>query len=217
MANCIIRPIPIVRTLEDRSRMTYRLNMGEKINFANYAWYIEGAREKTLVDTGGTIEFFAKQGALDKAIQTLDTGLSNLGVGFDDVELVILTHLHQDHVAQAPRFTKARFLVQKDELEFALNPHPAVAVSFNKEYFEGLNFEIISGDIKISDEISVISTPGHTPGGQSVCVKTAQGTVVIAGLCSLFENFEPPPPLNETMPVIAPTYHSAPLLRATKT
>lgn len=207
MTDCIIHPIPLVQLKHDKSMMTYRLNIGQPLYCANYAWYIEGAKQKILVDTGGTSEFFAERGQLDKVIQSLDTGLSKLGVGFDDIDLVILTHLHHDHVAHAPRFPKARFIVQKDELEFAQNPHPAVAISFHKEFFDGLNFEVISGDTRISEEISVISTPGHTPGGQSVCIKTAQGIVVIAGLCTIQENFEPPSPLNQTMPVITPAFH----------
>jgi len=201
VADCIIYPIPLVQLKHDKSMMTYRLNIGQPLYCANYAWYIEGPKEKILVDTGGASELFAERGQLDKVIQTLDTGLSKLGVSFNDIDLVILTHLHHDHVAHARRFPKARFIVQKDELEFAQNPHPAVATPFYKEFFDGLNFEVIEGDTSICEEISVLSTPGHTPGGQSVSIDTAQGKAIISGICSSRVNFEPPEPFNRTMPV----------------
>jgi len=131
-----------------------------------------------------------------------------VGVNFNDIGLVILTHLHPDHVAEASRFTKAKFLIQKDELEFARNPHPAVASGYVQEFFKELNFMVLSGDKKICDGLSVIKTPGHTEGGQSVCIETTKGIVIISGLCTIRENFEPPPPVSDTMSVIFPTIHT---------
>ena len=141
-------------------------------------------------------------------IRTLDAGMSKLGIGPDDIDLVILTHLHFDHVAGAHQFPKARLLIQRDELEFAKNPHPAAASAYSREFFEGLNFEVISGDTRICEEVSTLSTPGHSPGGQSVSIKTAQGTAIIASLCTIWENFKPTSPMKETTPVIAPGIHT---------
>ena len=207
MANCIIHPIPLYQIKGYTSMMTYLTNLGQQDTRVNYVWYIEGAREKILVDAGGTVESHARfAGTQPVEIQTLDQGLDKLGLGFSDIDLIILTHLHFDHVAQARRFPKAKLLIQRDELQFAQNPHPAAAWPYWKEFFDGLNFEVISGDTKISDEVSVISTPGHTPGGQSVTVKTTQGMAIIAGLCTIRDNFEPPPPI--TTPVITPGIHT---------
>ncbi len=206
MANCIIHPIPLYHCKIDKSSMTYRLNFGQQLTLVDYVWYIEGAREKILVDAGGDIDYMLKvRGIPTKEIQTLDSGLSKLGLSFGDIDLIILTHLHCDHVAQASRFPKARFLIQRDELEFAQNPHPSVGESFDRELFDRLNFEVVSGDTKISDEVSVISTPGHTPGGQSVTIKTTQGIAIISGLCTVRDNFEPPSSVS--LPVITPGIH----------
>jgi len=175
-----------------------------------YVWYIEGAGERILVDAGVDVEYMWNERKIPaRDIQTVDSGLGKFGISPDDIDLVILTHLHQDHVALASHFSKARFLVQKDELEFAQNPHPVFSVSYEKRFYEGLNFDVIDGDIRISEEISVLKTPGHTPGGQSASIKTAQGVVIIAGLCSIRDNFEPPPPT--TLPVITPGIHTNPL------
>lgn len=204
MANCIIHPIPLYQNNAEKSMMTYGLNFGRQLTMIDYVWYIEGAREKILVDGGGDVDYMSKQRGVQpvEEIQTLDSGLSKLGLSFGDIELVILTHLHWDHVAQASRFPNARFLIQRSELEFAQNPHPSVALSYRKEFFDGLNFEVIDGDAKISEEVSVISTPGHSPGGQSVTIKTAQGIAIIAGLCTIRDNFEPPSLV--TLPVVIP-------------
>jgi glyoxylase-like metal-dependent hydrolase (beta-lactamase superfamily II) len=186
----------------DKSMVTYRLNFGVPFKQIVYIWFIEGPKEKILVDAGVSADYFiTKRGLPARDIQSLDEGLRKIGLKKSDIDLVILTQLHHDHVAQASEFTKARFLIQKAELEFALNPHPTVAMQYPREFFENLNFEVIEGDESICDKVSVISTPGHTPGGQSVAVKTAKGTAIISGLCSTRENFEPPEPFNQTMSV----------------
>jgi len=202
MVNCVIHPIPLVQYTIDKSLVTYRLNFGQVATLIGYVWYIEGPKDKILVDAGISSEYFSKKRGFPATdIQSLDSGLHKYGLAPDDIDLVIITHLHSDHVAQAQRFSKARFLIQRDELDFARNPHPIVADHYPRDFFEGLNFEVISGDTKICDEVSVLSTPGHTVGGQSVSVKTAQGTAIISGICTVNENFDPPEPFNKTLPV----------------
>ena len=205
MAGCVIHPIPLVEVKLEKSLITYGLHFGQLATLIGYIWYIEGARDRILVDATGGVEYMSRvRGIPAKNIQTLDAGIGRLGIGPDDIDLVIVTHLHFDHVAQAGQFPKAKLLIQRDELEFAQNPHPAAASGYPKEFFEGLDFEVISGDTRICEEVSVLSTPGHSPGGQSVSVKTAQGIAIIAGLCTIWENFEPASPMKETTPVIAP-------------
>jgi N-acyl homoserine lactone hydrolase len=202
MTNCVIRPIPLIEMEIDKSMLTYRLSFGESFKQVVYAWYIEGPKEKMIVDTGISAEYLIqKRGFPARNLQSLESGLNRVGLSPADIDLVILTHLHSDHVGQGGKFTKAKFIVQKDELEFAQNPHPTVAMQYLGELFDGLNFEVVEGDTPICDEVSVISTPGHTPGGQSVTVKTAEGTAIISGLCTIRENFDPPEPFSKTMPV----------------
>lgn len=209
MANCIIRPIPIFESKIDKSLMTYRMNFGQTIRPIGYVWYIEGLKEKILVDGGASAHYLSVvRGLPSMELQTLETGLRKLGIGFGDIDLIILTHLHSDHVAEARRFPKAKFLIQKSELEFAQRPHPSVAPSYNKEFFDGIDFEAVNGDTKICEEISVLFTPGHTPGGQSVGIKTSQGVAIISGLCTIREIFEPPPSIAKNTPIIIPGMHT---------
>ena len=209
--NYIIHPIPLFQSMGDKSRQTYLLNVGQQLPLFNYVWYIEGTKERILIDAGGSAEYFRKFGISVEEIQTLDSGLEKVGVSFSDIDLIILTHLHPDHIAQASRFPRAKFLIQKDELEFGRSPHPAFAPAYVKEFFERLNFVTLNGDTKIYDGLSVMKTPGHSQGGQSVCVQTAQGPIIISGLCTIRENFEPPSPVSYIMSVadvIVPTIHT---------
>lgn len=136
--------------------------------------------------------------------------MDKIGISLSDIDLIIQTHLHLDHVALASRFPRARVMVQKTELEFARNPHPVFVFLYQKETFDGLKFEVVDGDTQISKEVSVILTPGHSPGAQSVVIKTARGTAVISGCCSIRENYEPlVTPHGEILsPVIAPGIHT---------
>ena len=60
MANCIIHPIPLCQAEDYKSAVTYLTNFGQRDTRAEYVWYIEGAREKILVDAGDSLEFHTK-------------------------------------------------------------------------------------------------------------------------------------------------------------
>jgi glyoxylase-like metal-dependent hydrolase (beta-lactamase superfamily II) len=190
---------------KDKSAFTYLQNYGQPVTMCHYAWYIHGGRENILVDAGSSIEYAAALGNSYQQVQTLDAGLNQLGLSCGDIDLVVVTHLHYDHIGEASKLYKARFLVQKDELEFGRNPHPIFASGYCTPFFDNIKFEIIDGDMIISDTISVIKTPGHTPGGQSVIIQTAKGVAVISGLCALRDNFYP---INTKLSVVAPTIHT---------
>ena len=198
MKNYVIHPIPLLTHDFDKTKMTYLLNLGQKITIANYIWYIEGPKENIVVDAGITPERLISRGYKVTPVQTLDEGLKKLGLKASDIDIVIITHTDHDHIALAHKFVRAKFIIQQAELEAARNPHPffkALRVADFTQLIDGLNFEVVKGDTKIDDNIELLLTPGHTRGGQSVAVKTKQGTVIIAGWCSIQENFDPPPEL----------------------
>lgn len=207
--NCVVHPIPLVEFELDKSRMTNGFNFGQSVTLVVYTWYIEGTRERILVDAGASVEYYTDvRGIPAREIQTLESGLARLGIGFGDIDLVIATQLHHDHIAQADRFSRARILVQRAELEFAQEPHPLFAALYPRSFFEKLHFEIVDGDVEICEELSLLSTPGHSPGGQSVSVMTAKGRAVISGLCTIRENFEPPSEIKGSLSVIPPGIHT---------
>lgn len=198
MAGCYIRPIALCKGPRDKSMWLHIVsarsisNQTEFLESCNYVWFIEGTRYKVLVDAGATAEMFRTRGITEEDIQSLDAGLGKLGLKPEDIEIIILTQLHWDHVALSSRFSNARFIVQKAERDFAQNPHPTQARYYDKALIEGLDLEVIEGDKQIIDGVRVLFTPGHTPGGQSVAIDTPKGTAIITGFCCTKENFEPP-------------------------
>jgi N-acyl homoserine lactone hydrolase len=191
--NYKIRPIALCEGIRDMSQWTYRLNMGKKVNSICYAWYIEGSNPKTLVDTGAQGEHFKNPQFQSETLITLEKALDEMNIKPGDIENIIITHLHTDHIALADRFPNAKFIVQQKELDYAMNPHPVSKMDYNPIYFEKLNFMIVNGDTEVLPGIQVLLTPGHTPGGQSVLVQTEKGKAVITGFCSQFSTFEPTP------------------------
>ena len=72
MANCIIHPIPLFEAKQDKSIFTYLANMGQESMAIIYAWYIEGTKERILVDASGGIDY------VKKAYRTNENIIANL-------------------------------------------------------------------------------------------------------------------------------------------
>jgi glyoxylase-like metal-dependent hydrolase (beta-lactamase superfamily II) len=211
MNNFIIHPIPLffLDAELEKPKMTYLFNFRQSFFIYFYVWLIEGGSERILIDGGANIEMSLARGRTKEDVthvQTLEEGLGKLNLKPNDIDTVILTHLHWDHVGLAHQFVNAKFVVQKDELDFALNPH-AAAPYYEKDLFERLDLEVVNGDTQIANGVKVLLTPGHTAGGQSVAVETERGTAVVTGFCCIQENFEPSNEVRNTMPMIVPGIH----------
>lgn len=206
----IIHPIPLVKIDFPKPKMTYLFNFGQTVPIVNYIWYLEGPRENIIVDAGIAPERLLARGYKVEPIQSLDQGLSKVGLGGGDIDFVIVTHTHHDHIALAHEFPKAKFIIQRAEIEFDHNPHPFIAETRPADFMElieGLDFEVVEGDTEIGDGIGVLLTPGHSAGTQSVAIKTARGTAIITGFCCIQENFEPSSELRERMSFYTPGIH----------
>jgi len=107
--------------------------------------------------------------------------LAILGVGLQDISLVIHTHLHFDHAGLntrlaegrlLPTFPRARHIVQKQELQDALHPHERSQASYRIENVEPLaeqgRFEVVEGEAEVLPGLRVLPAPGHTLGMQVV-------------------------------------------------
>jgi glyoxylase-like metal-dependent hydrolase (beta-lactamase superfamily II) len=107
--------------------------------------------------------------------------LAILGVGPQDISLVVHTHLHFDHAGLntrlaegrlLPTFPRARHIVQKQELEDALRPHERSQASYRAENVELLveqgRFEVVEGEAEVLPGLRVLPAPGHTLGMQVV-------------------------------------------------
>ena len=146
-----------------------------------------------LIDTGAgnkeNEKFYNIYGVENRGVNgptALEDGLLDVGVRPEDVALVINSHLHFDHAGGnmvretdgrlRPAFVNARYVVQKREYEFATHTNERTAGSYFPHNFvplaEADRFDFIDGDREIVAGIRSVSTPGHTPGHQSLWLES---------------------------------------------
>ncbi len=102
--------------------------------------------------------------------------LGQINLTVSDIKMVILTHLHWDHTGGLQYFTHCPIVVQRAEYRFAFNPDSFVSAQYMPNHFDfPLNYQLLDGDGVILPGISVLKTPGHTPGHQSVLIQMASG------------------------------------------
>ena len=185
-----VHPLVPSRIVVESGRMTYLRDYGNPLWLPCPFYVIKGGREAVLVDTSGSAEVMTKYRVEPvEDLMSFEEALSKVDMKPEDVTCVVQTHLMYDHCANTRLLPNARVIVQKEELDFALDPHPMYAGVYQKEVIEGLNYETVQGDHELMPGVKLLFTPGHSPGGQSVAVSTDAGTAVITGFCCTGENF----------------------------
>ncbi len=71
-------------------------------------------------------------------------------------------------------------MVQRREVEVAASPFYTVD---DWAMLPADRTQVVDGDVELADGISVLHTPGHTPGHQAVVIRSTADTIVIAGQC----------------------------------
>ncbi|MFI5935617.1 MBL fold metallo-hydrolase [Actinoplanes sp. NPDC051494] len=112
----------------------------------------------------------------------LPEALAAAGMKAADVETIVLTHLHTDHIgwavpADSP-FVNARVVVQQAEVAAFTGAQQEVLLAPLRA--QG-RLQLIEGDVRLTPEVRVIATPGHTPGHQSVLVESGDETLLVTG------------------------------------
>ncbi len=112
----------------------------------------------------------------------LEDALRELGHDPNDIDWVINTHLHFDHAGGdnwldpsgkiGLAFPKARYVVQKRELDFARHTNERTAGSYLPHNFAGIPFQLIDGETEILPGIRGLPTPGHVPYHQSILIES---------------------------------------------
>src|SRR5438132_10485236 len=170
----------------DISRWSPGVNIGQSMPFVDNCYLLKHTQGWLLWDTGVPDAIAAmpdgQKPADPKAThwyrpKTLVSQLEALGVKPADITFVAVSHTHGDHIGNVELFPQAMLLVQKAEYDWPgannaprFKPeHPVTKLDGDKDVF---------GD----GSVTILSTPGHTPGHQSLLVKLPKtGAVVLSG------------------------------------
>ena len=164
-----------------------------------FVWAIVGANRNFIVDCG----FDAEMGRKRKRefVRSPGVGLSALGINPEQVEDVVISHMHFDHCGNHSLFPRARFHLQDREMAYCTGrfmSYPATRIPFEADDVAAMVRRIFEGRVKFHDGedelapgITVHHVGGHTMGMQIVRVKTQRGWVVLASDAShLYANIE---------------------------
>ncbi len=208
-----IHPIVVGTKVFDKGMMTYQHDYGRSFTIPIYAWYLEGGERKILVDTGemSPIRSEDREKSIGGRIYTFEEGLGRFGLSPSDIDLVLHTHLHNDHCENDYKCVNATVYVHEKELQRIHDPHP-LDFRYLADYIEDVEdngqIETLAGDREVAPGIRMIHTPAHTEGGMTVLVDTVRGKAAITGFCVIEENFEPPARITGMeMEVIPPGTH----------
>src|SRR4051812_3164734 len=131
--------------------------------------------------------------------EPIEQSLLDIGVDFDDIHMVAVSHLHHDHAGGLKLFAgKVPVHAQRRELEYGLSNHPepehhAIArIDFDDPRIE---WQLADGEAEIAPGITAVPTYGHTPGHQSFVVELddsvgGDGFVFAFDAADLTENIE---------------------------
>ncbi len=197
MSTYIIHPIVMGTKVFDKGMMTYQHDYGKQYTIPIYCWYIEGGDQKILIDTGEIhpVQSQERENAIGGKILTFEDGLAKYGLLSEDIDIVIHTHLHNDHCENDYKCTNAKFYIHQKELETIKNYHPLdfrYVEDYIYEIEERKQIEVIKEDLEVVPGIHLMHTPIHTPGGMTVLIQTKKGRAAITGFCVIKENFDPP-------------------------
>ena len=198
-----ITPLLVGIRRVDQGIMTYQQRYGRRIWLPIWSFLIQGGGLTIVVDTGledfVTPPNFTDETGLAEPL-LMEQALERNGLVPQAVDIVINTHLHDDHCGNNSLFTAAQFYIQSKELAACKAPHP-LDYRYEPDFIKDLNMVSLEGDKPIAPGLDLFLTPGHTPGGQTVRVATAEGNVIIPGFCCNKENFP------DNRPAVCPGVH----------
>jgi N-acyl homoserine lactone hydrolase len=177
----------------DISRWSPGVNEGKSMDFVDSCYLIKHPQGWFLWDTGIPDAVAAMPNGLTPADpravawrrpKTLAAQLDQLGVKPADIKGMAVSHTHPDHIGNVEMFPQTMLYVQKAEYDWPgtnneprFKPsHPVTLLSGDKDVF---------GD----GSVTILSTPGHTPGHQSLLVKLPKtGAVLLSGDAAHFKD-----------------------------
>jgi glyoxylase-like metal-dependent hydrolase (beta-lactamase superfamily II) len=158
---------------DERGRLLLRLNL----------LLVEAGGKRVLVETGTGLRMSDKDRDI-KGVEGGDpaTALTALGEDPASIDFVVVSHLHYDHAGGMvnadgrPSFPRARYVVQRDEVEAAHGDERRLAGLMEEEQLDLVRaagqLAEVQGEVELVHGVSVLPTGGHTRGSQAVLLGT---------------------------------------------
>ena len=186
----------------DISQWSPGVNEGQPRVFSNNAYLIQHGDDWLLWDTGlqddmknipgGKVVVHGVRGIVN---QTVASQLDELGIKTEQISHIAFSHAHFDHIGNSRYFSKAKWYVQETEFNAMFGPDYA-KYGFIPDLYKTMrdNLVVVTSDgydIFGDGSVTVFSTPGHTPGHQSLLVRLPdRGPIMLSGdVAHFWDNF----------------------------
>ncbi|MDJ0613177.1 MAG: N-acyl homoserine lactonase family protein [Rhizobiaceae bacterium] len=167
-------------------------------NMDYFIWVLKSDDRVIVVDTGYDAQEAERRGR--PILRDPANSLEAIGIRAEEVDTVIITHLHYDHAGGLDRYPNATFHLQQAEMAFATGPcmcNHVLQMPFTADHVCEMVQKVYSGrvifhdgDGAVADGVTVHCVGGHSKGLQAVRVKTSTGYLCLASDAShYYENF----------------------------
>ena len=185
----------------------YEADARNLIQTANHNLLIRAAGRNIIVDTGygNCLSDSQRKRSGITDFDGTQRGLQSLGIAPADIDIVVDTHLHDDHCtgnfrlnadgSRAPAFPNAEYVVQRREYDDATRLNERTRATYMPDnyvpLYESGQLRLLDGDCEVATGVSLVMTPGHTPAHMSVRVESrGEGAAFLCDLASLAVQFE---------------------------
>jgi N-acyl homoserine lactone hydrolase len=180
-------------------------NVNKPITLSNSCYLIKHAKGWMLWETGYSESIVGNANGYPtpvlhwywRAPKSLTQQLAELGLTPNDIAYVGFSHAHPDHIGNGSLFTRATLFIQESEYDFYLGPKgnpPAAPANYTKLRENPTTKLHGDQDVFGDGSVVILSSPGHTPGHQSLLVKLPKtGPVLLTGDAAHFrDNWDTP-------------------------
>lgn len=173
----------------DQSRWSPGVNVGKPIELSDNCYLIRHGAEWLLWDTGYPDAVAEKPTTTPVGTatrqKTLAAQLAEIGVKPSDIRFVAVSHTHGDHVGNVDMFPESTLLIQKAEVDWAFGPDKRPPFKAERPMRK------LDGDLDVFGDgsVTILATPGHTPGHQSLLVQLPKtGWLILSGDLAHFKD-----------------------------
>ena len=174
-----------------KEMVTVGVDVGLEVALPYLGFLITDGRKNILFDNGINAKYIVNGRAWANrpakgGESFVRQALTSAGISPDDVDMVVYSHLHNDHAGNCHLFPKAIHLFQRDEWKELLDPLPSMMVRGDFDpavipILKEMECWKVEGNVEIGEGLRLYKTPGHTAGSQILEVATSGGKYVLTG------------------------------------